>query len=234
MTMNCIMLGQAPEGFEALENYIGKMPFVRFDGSFDSMTAAHDYLSNHKVDVLLIGNKVSEMQQPRLALLEPTEALPVVVLCNVPETPQLVSMKAVELVRKPFSYNHFHDVLQRIHYAIRDSRDFTLLEPQYHYFVIRSDDRLLKIDYNQLQYVEVMDDHILLHMIDQQIATTEKLDWIVSRLPAGDFLRVHRWYVVNVNHVIYQRDNYVVIGRNKIPVTIQAAAVIAARLKDEQ
>ncbi|WP_211999803.1 LytTR family DNA-binding domain-containing protein [Chitinophaga sp. HK235] len=96
------------------------------------------------------------------------------------------------------------------------------------YFILRCGDRHEKIRYDELQYLEVMNDHILLHMKGYHLATLETLDWIMSRLPLTTFQRVHQWFVVSYRHITQLGEDHVMIGSVKIPVTRQALLALAA------
>lgn len=98
------------------------------------------------------------------------------------------------------------------------------------YFMLRCGDQHEKIPYDELQYLEVMNDHILLHLQDKRLATMETLDWIMSQLPTSAFLRVHQWYVVAYRHITHLGDDHVMIGDVRIPVNAHALLPLAAAM----
>ncbi|MBC9934807.1 LytTR family DNA-binding domain-containing protein [Chitinophaga qingshengii] len=102
------------------------------------------------------------------------------------------------------------------------------------YFMLRCGDRHEKIPYNELQYLEVMDDHILLHFPDKRLATTETLEWIMSRLPQDAFLPVHHWFVVAFRHITKVGDDYVMVADTKIPLNREGRAKLTAVMMQGQ
>jgi two-component system LytT family response regulator len=97
------------------------------------------------------------------------------------------------------------------------------------YFTLRTDNRQEKIFYKDLQYVEVMDDNIILHLGDQKVVTTEKLDWIMAQLPVSAFMRVHHWFVIGFRHVTHLGEDHVLVGEARIPLTAQIKTEVAKR-----
>lgn len=102
------------------------------------------------------------------------------------------------------------------------------------YFMLRCGDRHEKIPYNELQYLEVMDDHILLHLPDKRLATAETLEWIMSRLPQDEFLPVHHWFVVAFRHITKVEDACVMIGDTKIPLSQEGRTKLTAIMMQGQ
>lgn len=98
------------------------------------------------------------------------------------------------------------------------------------YFTLRCGNQHEKVPYDELQYLEVMNDHILLHLQEKRLATMEPLEWIMSQLPMSAFLRVHQWFVVSYRHITQLGENYLMIGNVRIPVSDQALSPLAAAM----
>ena len=63
---------------------------------------------------------------------------------------------------------------------------------------MRSDRKMVKINFDEIRYVESLSDYIKIHSADKTITTRETISNIETRLPAKNFLRIHRSYIVNV------------------------------------
>ncbi|MBC9912695.1 LytTR family DNA-binding domain-containing protein [Chitinophaga varians] len=98
------------------------------------------------------------------------------------------------------------------------------------YFTLRCGNQHEKIPYDELQYLEVMNDHILLHLQEKRLATVETLEWIMSQLPMSAFQRVHQWFVVSYRHITQLGENYLMIGNIKIPVSQEALSPLSAAM----
>ena len=53
---------------------------------------------------------------------------------------------------------------------------------------------------------------------DREILSLMTMTEAVALLSGGDFLRVHRSYIVNLQHVEVIEDDAVVVGKYRIPV----------------
>lgn len=69
------------------------------------------------------------------------------------------------------------------------------------YLTVKSDRQNKRIDFTQLIYVESLADYVKLHLDSQNpIVTKQKISLLEKELP-GNFLRVHRSFIVNTNHI---------------------------------
>jgi uncharacterized membrane protein (DUF485 family) len=63
-----------------------------------------------------------------------------------------------------------------------------------------SDRKQLQVDLDKLLYIESLADYIRLHTSEDQIITREKISHLESKLPEN-FVRIHRSFIVNKEHV---------------------------------
>lgn len=227
MMLNCIVLGDAPSGFEELETFLNETPFTYLASRCSSMQEAATLLTTSCIHLLVIGNHVAEME----TALEPRDELPVLIMSYPDNGPDPFIVYHAEIIHLPFTYTRFYDTFRKIYNLINMEGEVTCFNPRNDHFMLRCGHRHEKICYHHLQYVEVMDDHILLHLTDQKIATTEKLDWIISQLPLNAFMHVHRWFVVGFRHVTQLGRDHLFIGDTKIPVAAHASPEVARRYR---
>lgn len=84
---------------------------------------------------------------------------------------------------------------------------------------INIDRRLIKINISSIKLIQAKGDYILLKTDSQNYTVHSTLKKIVDKLPANQFLKVHRSYVINTSKIIDIEDNSVLIDRDVIPVS---------------
>mgnify|MGYP006281516935 CR=1 FL=1 len=68
-------------------------------------------------------------------------------------------------------------------------------------FTVRSRDRIYFVDPDDVQWVESEGDYAALHDGEDTHLVRKTMKELEARLPAGQFLRIHRSYIVNVDYV---------------------------------
>jgi two-component system LytT family response regulator len=227
MVLNCIILGNDPEGFGELENFLSAIPNVYLVGRCDTMEDARLWLDAQTIDVLIVGSYEDPLPLPP----GPQKVLPVMMMMYSDYPPGGFDFLPAGLLQLPFTQNALNDLIQKIYNTIEMEGIVRPGKYSAEYFILKTQHRHEKVFYKDLQYVEVMDEHITLHLGDQKLETTEKLDWIISQLPANAFMRVHRWFVVGFRHITHLDQDHVMVGEARISLTIAMRNELAKRYK---
>ena len=88
------------------------------------------------------------------------------------------------------------------------------------FVLIKSEYRLIKIDFSNILFVAGMKDYIKIWLKDKStpVTTLQNLKEFERKLPAQDFIRVHKSYIVAFAHIDCIARNEIMIGSYSIPV----------------
>ncbi|WP_421870574.1 LytR/AlgR family response regulator transcription factor [Marinoscillum sp.] len=84
--------------------------------------------------------------------------------------------------------------------------------------IVRVDRQNKPIDLQDIQIIESLSDYVKIHLIDEQVITKEKISELQSRLP-DYFLRVHRSFLINRNHIDSFGKEEILIGEMIIKIS---------------
>lgn len=84
--------------------------------------------------------------------------------------------------------------------------------------VVRVDRQNKPIDLETLMVIESLADYVKLHLTTESIITKEKISQLQDRLPEH-FLRVHRSFIVNKNHISSYGKEELTLGEMKIRIS---------------
>ncbi|MEM7041015.1 MAG: response regulator transcription factor, partial [Bacteroidota bacterium] len=90
--------------------------------------------------------------------------------------------------------------------------------PPEHLF-IRRKGRFEKVLQTAILWVEADESYSIIHTRDRTFTVTQKLKAMEARLSHPNFVRVHRSYIVNIQHVDALEGNTLIIGKQLIPVS---------------
>jgi len=140
---------------------------------------------------------------------------------------------AVDYLLKPFSAERFDAAVERakerLHQRMPAAADLAAtarLPSQYlERLVIKDGARVHVIPVAQIDYLEAQDDYVAVHIAGKQLLKQQTLSSLEEALDTGQFIRIHRSYVVNVERVTriepYTKDSRLVILQDgtKLPVS---------------
>lgn len=217
MALNCIIIGKDPHGFRELENYLCEVPGLYLIGRFANLDDADELIQEGVIDILIVGVMENDPELDTAAI----DLLPIFVMLYDEDLKEIVDLLPVGKLTLPIKSSTVNDTFFQIINKI-NMEGIQIPSRFSSSFSIRTLDRTEKVPYADLQYVEVMNDHIMLHLPDQKIVTEETLDVIIARLPANMFMRVHRWFVVNFKHIDHIGEDYVAVA-NGVQIRLTSA-----------
>ncbi len=84
---------------------------------------------------------------------------------------------------------------------------------------MRADYSLLKINIANILYIEGLDDYLKIHIENQKtVVTRMTMKAILEKLPAKDFLRTHRSFIVPLSRIESVRNKTISIAGVEIPI----------------
>lgn len=87
------------------------------------------------------------------------------------------------------------------------------------YIFIKTSKRLVRIDLDQLLYVETVGDYVMFKTTEEQYLVHSSLKNIAQKLVHPLFVKVHRSYMVNVSKIFDIEENTLVIDKKVIPIS---------------
>ena len=72
--------------------------------------------------------------------------------------------------------------------------------------------------FSEILYIEGLGDYIKIHLKDQKIVTNLSMKKIISLLPENKFYRIHKSFIIALDHIDSIEGNLVEINKNKLPV----------------
>lgn len=219
--IKCLAVDDEPLALELVKDYIDQTPFLELVGTCSSAIEAMSFLENNQVQLLFL-----DIQMPGLtgtSLMRSLTQKPKVIFTTAFEEYALEGFKldAVDYILKPFDYEEFLRAAQK-------ARDLIMLESGSKsdtsgsdYFFVKSDYKLVKIDTDQVMYIEGLKDYVKIHINNapKPVLTLMSLKTLESQLPPDRFIRIHRSFIINVRHITGIERNLVHMPNIQIPMS---------------
>ncbi|MEP0263049.1 response regulator transcription factor [Dokdonia sp.] len=219
--ISCIVVDDEPLARSLLESHIADVPFLEHLGSFKNALLAADFLTKHQVDVLFL-----DIQMPKLTGIEFLKSLrqpPKVIFTTAYREYAIESyeLQAQDYLLKPITFERFFSAVSRLKTPgtnqqsdISEASETTLPA---HIFV-QVNKKHIKVILQQIKYVESIKDYLKIHTVKETLVIKERISHFIEQLPKDRFLRVHRSYIVNQDHVTAFTQQDIEIGQIEIPI----------------
>jgi len=83
---------------------------------------------------------------------------------------------------------------------------------------------------NSILYLEALGDYIAFHTANGKILSLERMKNMNELLPQQNFLRIHKSYIINIDHVNYIERGRIVINKEYLPIGETFKDAVRAKL----
>ena len=96
---------------------------------------------------------------------------------------------------------------------------------------VRYKDKMVKLYIDQILYVEADRNYCQIFCKDKEYIVSVPLKNMEAKLPIESFFRIHRSYLVNLNHIDEVAETHLVIARKALPVSKSLRSALLKRLQ---
>jgi len=218
--LRCIAIDDEPLALELLEDNISKISYLQLEGSYTSSLEAMRRLQEHPVDLVFL-----DIQMPGLTGLQLIQTLPIkplFILITAYEKYALdgYNLDVVDYLVKPVSLDRFVKACNKALELHQLKKGRKNEDDRPGYFFIHVDYSQVKINYSDIMWIEGLKDYIKIYLksSSRPIVTRMSIKSMEDQLPADQFIRVQKSYIVSKDHITSIRKNCIYIGTNEIPV----------------
>jgi DNA-binding LytR/AlgR family response regulator len=236
LIINCLIIDDEPIARQGLQEYVAEIEFLQLIGQAENPLRATEFLNQQPIDLLFL-----DIEMPKINGIDFLKTLkkpPMVIFTTAyPD----FALKGFELdildyLLKPISFERF---LKAVHKA----RDLKILQQQatdnqtvnqLDFFFVKCDNKFEKVFYNELLYVESLQNYVILHTQAKKIITYLTLKSLEDTLPENQFIKVHKSYLVALAKIEQIEGNQIIIQQQKIPISrILRESVMQKILQDK-
>jgi two-component system LytT family response regulator len=214
--LQCIAVDDEPLALHLLEDYLTRVPELHLVAKCGDAFEAGKVLRSQPIDLMFL-----DIQMPGLSGLQFIDSLavkPMVILVTAYEQFALegYTLDVVDYLLKPVELDRFLKACNKA-WELHQLRKGSVAKD---YFFVNSDYSLLKIHFEDICYIEGLRDYIKIHLKSspRPVVVRMSVKGVEAELPPGDFLRVHKSYIVSINDITAIRKNSVFIKDQEIPV----------------
>lgn len=214
--ITAIALDDENPALKVIENFCSKVDYIDLQKIFTSTLKAKSHLDKYPVDLIFLDINMPAVSGIDFYKSIQQDTMLIFTTAYSEYAVEGFNLKAVDYLLKPFKYDRF---LQAVEKA-RDFYEFTKNKTAQKYLFIRADYSLIKIGFDDILFVEAMDDYLRIRLQEQKpVVARMTMKAMEEKLPDREFVRVHRSYIVNIAKIENVRGRAVVVGGKTIPVS---------------
>lgn len=224
--IRCMVIDDEPLAVEMVKNFILRTPFLQFTASFTDAVDALTALKEHSVELLFLDINMPDLDGMSLAAMVPESTRIIFTTAFKEYAFDSYGVNALDFLLKPINYARFLKSAEKARqwFEMSSNRQVPESTPETkrNTLFLRIDGELKQININQILYISGLKNYVMFYMEDLQrpLVTHLTMKAVEDMLPANDFMRVHRSYIVALHKISsVDRNNTIHIGKEYIHVS---------------
>jgi len=213
--IRAIAIDDEPLALTIIEHLCMKNADIVIEKTFTSQQDALQYLDKFPVDLMFLDIQMPE--KDGISFYKSLEVKPMVIFTTAFDhyAVEGFNVNAVDYLLKPVAYERFETAVEKA----KKVKQFNANTNQDAFILIRADYKLNKIPIKDILFIEGLDDYIQIHIEGKsKIVARMSMKNIMELLPASEFIRIHRSFIVPIRKVTSVQTKQVHIGEREFPV----------------
>jgi DNA-binding LytR/AlgR family response regulator len=236
MTNTCIIIDDEPVAIEVIKTHLQQLEDFEVKATFTNPIKAAGYLSENRINLIFL-----DIEMPVLSGFELLSSLPdppkvIITTAHRDYAPEAFNMEVVDYLLKPISLDRLLKAVNKYHQAVASDHPHQDTHPDGNegHIIIKADKKFHKVLFNEICYIESMDDFIRIHTSGHKFDCYERLVGMEKKLPPGKFLRIHRSYIINFDKIDSFMNTSVQIGDKVLVIGKKYRETVLSKLQDDQ
>ncbi|MCL5127612.1 LytTR family DNA-binding domain-containing protein [Algibacter sp. L4_22] len=227
--MKCIIIDDEPLAIDVVESYVQQVGGIEIVAKCTNPLEAITLLNKHQVDLVFL-----DIEMPNLTGIDLVKAID-----NIPQFifttayPEYAldgfNLNATDYLVKPIPFHRFLKAISRAKEKYELENKVIISTPLKegttpvnvdNFIFVKSEYENIKINIDTIIYLQGLKDYIKIYTSNTQkpVLTLSSFKDILDKLPASKFIRVHKSYVVSIEHIKAIQKSKILVGDIRIPV----------------
>jgi len=215
MKINCIVIDDEKISRLVIEKYIKKTKILNLVKTYESAIEAVNSIDEIKdIDLIFLDVEMPEMTG--IEFIQHFPNLPRVIIVSAQEKYAInaIEYDVTDYILKPVNYARFVKAVERVKLSM--DKDLATESNENDSLLIKETNSSYKrIKFEDILWVEALENYIMVVTAKTKYTIHFTMKSFENKLPANNFMRIHRSYIINYKKIDAIEDNEVIIIKNK-------------------
>jgi DNA-binding LytR/AlgR family response regulator len=224
MPLRCLLVDDEPPALDVLELYIELIDGLTVVARCENALDAFGVLQQQPIDLMFL-----DITMPKLLGTDFLRSLrnpPIVIITTAYREYALdgFELNVADYLLKPIPFERFLRAVSKVMKTGEEATQPRLIEKETALpanagsLFFRADRKLIKVQTEEILYVESLKDYVrIISRTAKPLLVKQTISTLEAMLPANQFVRVHRSFIVAVSGITSYTPRHVEIGGQEIP-----------------
>lgn len=217
MNIRCIAIDDEPPALKVLASYCARVPYLQLVGTISDPLDGIARIQQEKPDLVFLDIQMPSISGINIAAHTPNPPLFVFSTAHSKYAVEGFNLNALDYLLKPYDFERFMKAVAKAKREM-ELRETHLRASKADFIIVKVDYQNVKINTSDIIYVEALDNYVKIFTMTKCYVTLQSLKALLSILPAHQFVRVHKSFIVSIAHVNHFNKETITLDRKAIPI----------------
>jgi DNA-binding LytR/AlgR family response regulator len=216
--IKCIIVEDEILAQQVIQTHLKHTSQLELVGTCNNVAEAREVLNNTEVDLIFLDIQLPGMTGLNFLRSFPESPLVILTTAYAEYALESYEFNVIDYLLKPISLERFTRAINKI----SNGRLLTLAakekDDSYNHIFIRSGSKFFKVNFSEIVYIQSMKDYLKIHTKEHKLVTHQTMSDMEKILPVKQFIRVHKSFIVAVEHIKSIYGNTIEVGHAVIPI----------------
>ncbi|WP_428328639.1 LytR/AlgR family response regulator transcription factor [Mucilaginibacter sp.] len=224
--IRCLIVDDEPLALHILEDYISKIPFLQLIKATTNPIEALTLVQEKGIDLVFLDVQMPELTGIQFLRIANGKAKVILTTAYPQYALEGYDLDVIDYLLKPIAFERFFKSVQKAQAVLQPAA--APLQPEApqqpkqdflsDFIFVKTEHKIQKVYLNDILFIEGLKDYISIFTPVERIITLQNMKKMEDALPAKNFTRVHKSYIVSINKIDSIERSRIFIGEKVIPV----------------
>lgn len=231
--LKCIAVDDEPLALDIIEDYISKIPFLELVKRTENAIEAMQMVQAGGIDLVFLDIQMPELTGIQFLKIANGKANYILTTAYSQYALESYDLNVSDYLLKPIAFDRFYKAVEKVHNQLKAAgpAETTIqplmaahvaspqsVNPIQDFIFVKTEHKIQKIELNDILYIEGLKDYISIFTRTERIITLQNMKKMEETLPKGQFIRVHKSYIIALDKIESIERSRISICGKTIPI----------------
>ena len=234
MILKCIAVDDEPLALDIIEDYVSKVPFLELVKRTENAIEALQLVQAGGIDLVFLDIQMPELTGIQFLKIATGKSNYILTTAYSQYALESYDLNVSDYLLKPIAFDRFYKAVEKVHNQLQKSEPVVIATPEppaiqgftaaapaqqaQDFIFVKTENKIQKIELDDILYIEGLKDYISIFTKAERVITLQNMKKMEETLPKGEFIRVHKSYIISIDKIESIERSRITIAKKIIPI----------------
>lgn len=233
MILKCIAVDDEPLALDIIEDYVSKVPFLELVKRTENAIEALQLVQAGGIDLVFLDIQMPDLTGIQFLKIASGKSNYILTTAYSQYALESYDLNVSDYLLKPIAFDRFYKAVEKVHNQLQKTEPNPVVNlpeasqatnatthtaPIQDFIFVKTEHKIQKIQLDDILYIEGLKDYISIYTKTERIITLQNMKKMEETLPKGEFIRVHKSYIIALDKIESIERSRISIASKIIPI----------------